>query len=77
MMKMNTITQTTINQYINMLRCNEAKVLLSQGKQSVTEIGTHCGFNSMSYFSKTYRKIIGELPSQTMERVAKKLNTQK
>lgn len=70
-------TQITINQYINMLRCNEAKVLLSQGKLSVTEIGTHCGFNSMSYFSKTYRKIIGELPSQTMERVAKKLNTQK
>ena len=65
-------TQITINKYINTLRCNEAKVLLSQNKLSVTEIGMHCGFNSMSYFSKTYYQIIGELPSQTLERALKK-----
>lgn len=70
-------TQTTIKKYINTLRCNDAKKLLSEGKLSVTEVGSHCGFNSMSYFSKTYCKINGELPSKTLERMAQKQHTKK
>lgn len=65
-------TQTTIKKYINHLRCTEAKNLLSEGKASVTEAGISCGYNNMSYFSKMYHSMIGELPSETLERATEK-----
>lgn len=61
-------TKTTINKYLNYLRCNMAKTILLEGTASVTEAAMRCGFTNMSYFSKTYNTIIGELPSQTLER---------
>ncbi len=70
-------TQTTIKKYINNLRCTEAKNLLSEGKISVTEAGMRCGFNNMSYFSKIYGSIMGELPSETLERAKGKTVTGK
>ena len=54
----------TIFAYIAEVRCKEAQFMLSNG-HSVTATALHCGFDNMSYFSKTYRKIIGELPSAT------------
>ena len=62
-------TKTSINRYLNNIRCNEAKRLLTEENISVTEAATQCGFNNMSYFSRMYRNIIGELPSQTLKRV--------
>lgn len=70
-------TQMTIKKYINNLRCIEAKNLLSEGRVSVTEAGMRYGFNNMSYFSKMYYKMIGELPSETLEHATNKPTTSK
>ena len=70
-------TQTTIKKYINFLRCNEAKNLLLDGNCSVTEVGLRCGYNNMSYFSKTYCNIMGELPSETLDRANRDPKNQK
>lgn len=50
---------------LNRIRCETAHHLLLNTDHSISEISTSVGYNSSSYFSKTYRKIIGESPLQT------------
>ncbi len=50
---------------LNKIRCNTAQHLLQNTDHSISEISTSVGYNSSSYFSKTYKKIIGESPLQT------------
>ena len=53
--------QTPIT-YINILRCKKAKTCILEG-MSVTETAIECGFESISYFSRTYKKVMGKSPS--------------
>ena len=55
-------TGQTVFEYINMLRCKKATMMLSEGK-SVTETAYACGYESLSYFSRVYRKRMGTSPS--------------
>lgn len=57
------ITGYTTVRYLNILRCTNAKKLLQSGKHSVEEAALLCGFDNLSYFSKTYKKHMGCLPS--------------
>ena len=59
-----TITGQTAINYINFLRCENAKRLIETGRYNVSESAEKSGFNNLSYFSKTYKKYIGVLPSQ-------------
>ena len=53
--------QTPIT-YINILRCKKAQMCIFEG-MTVTETAMECGFESLSYFSRTYKKIMGKAPS--------------
>lgn len=55
-------TGQTVFEYINMLRCKKATMMLSEGK-SVTETAYACGYESLSYFSRVYRNRMGTSPS--------------
>ena len=57
------ITKYTFISYVNMIRCEKAKAMLSEGILSVGEIGRACGFDNQSYFSRTFREYTGVLPS--------------
>ena len=57
------LTGKTIFEFINITRCNEADLLLHKGV-SVTETANLCGFENLSYFSRTFKKYIGKLPSE-------------
>ncbi len=57
-------TGQTIFTYITMLKCKKAQTCLKQG-MTVTETALACGFESVSYFSQTYKKIIGTSPLST------------
>ena len=57
------VTGQTVVTYINMIRCEHAKKLLSQKNYTVGEICKMVGFENFSYFSKTFRSITGILPS--------------
>lgn len=57
-----TITGNTIVSFINILRCSEAKRLIEKG-MSVSSAAYSCGFDNLSYFSRTFQKIIGSTPS--------------
>ena len=57
-------TGNTIFEYINMTRCRTAASLIAGG-MSVSSAANECGFENLSYFSRTFKKYIGRLPSDT------------
>ena len=56
------MTNVSIFDFLNSHRCKEAKKLLREG-YSVTDAATACGFQNLSYFSRTYKRFMGELPT--------------
>ena len=61
-------TGQTVITYINTLRCKRAAISISEGT-SITEAAMECGFESLSYFSRTYKRIIGVAPSTAKNKV--------
>jgi AraC-like DNA-binding protein len=60
-------THLTFTDFLNQYRINQAKKLLLLDK-NVTEACYESGFENLSYFNKTFRKIAGENPSQFKKR---------
>lgn len=58
------VTGQTILRYVNFLRCCHARSLLAAGGCNVGESAAQSGFQNLSYFSRTYRRLMGELPSE-------------
>lgn len=57
------VTGYTFISYLNLIRCQAAKRLLSQTEQSIGQIGRACGFENASYFSRTFRAVVGKTPA--------------
>ncbi|MER0441961.1 AraC family transcriptional regulator [Emticicia sp. W12TSBA100-4] len=55
------MTKVTFTEFLNHYRVNQAKNLLLLDK-NVTETCFDCGFESMSYFNRTFKKLTGENP---------------
>lgn len=66
------ITGIPIKKMLNFLRCNEAKRLIMTTERTINEISLDCGYSSLSYFTKTYKGIIGCLPSDTQKHFSQK-----
>ena len=60
------ITGYTTVSFLNIVKCNNAKKLLKSGKYGVEEAALLSGFDNLSYFSKTYKKHMGNLPSSDL-----------
>ena len=56
-------TGQTVLTYVNMLRCENAAFCLANG-MTVAEAAYASGFESSSYFSRTYKKLMGHSPSR-------------
>ena len=50
--------------YVNLTRCRMAQKLLADGRVSISEVGRRCGFESRSYFARSFRRYVGMLPSE-------------
>ena len=57
-------TGKTLSDYIIDIRIGFASRLLVDSVMSIAEICYECGFNNLSYFSRTYQRYLGALPSQ-------------
>lgn len=57
-------TGFSVISYVISLRINQAKLLLSETDQSVTDIAASCGYTDFTYFSKQFKKLVGMSPSQ-------------
>ncbi len=60
------VTGQTVVEYINNYRCNKAVNLIQKGF-TVSEAANMCGFENLSFFTKTFKKHIGYLPSDLKE----------
>lgn len=62
-------TGATFVEYINSQRIERAKFLFYLNRFSLSDIAHLAGFNSHSYFTKVFKKITGEKPSQFKTRI--------
>jgi AraC-like DNA-binding protein len=60
-------TRLTFTDFVNQFRISQSKKVLLQQK-TVTEACYDSGFDSLSYFNKTFKKLTGENPSQFRKR---------
>ena len=65
------VSGMTVFEYINSLRCMEANLRI-KGGAGIGAAAFECGFENMSYFARIYKKIIGELPSETKRKLKNK-----
>jgi len=56
-------TGNTFISFLNQYRISQAKRLLLTGK-NISETCYACGFESLSYFNRTFKKVTGENPSE-------------
>ena len=60
--KFKAFTGSTVIEYVNNYRCERAKELIRDGIP-INEAARLCGFNNMSFFTKTFKENTGKLPS--------------
>lgn len=58
------IIGTTPIQYLRQYRIQRAAQMLTQTQDSVSDIAQRCGFQDVSYFTKTFRELRGCAPSE-------------
>ena len=63
-----TMVNTTPIQYVKKLRLQRAAILLEKTDWKVSDIAAQCGFQEMSYFSKSFRLWTGFAPSEYRQR---------
>lgn len=61
--KFKILTGQTIVEYINSYRCERIKELIFSGVP-IGAAAIQCGFNNISFFTKTFKKYTGMLPSE-------------
>lgn len=54
-------------EFIRSVRLNEARKLLQEKRLSISEIAYSVGFNNLSYFTRSFKKEFGSLPSEVKE----------
>ena len=65
--KFKLIARKSFKDYLNFTRINKAEQLLLSTDKTASEIASECGFNSLSHFSVTYKKLKGISPTKTRE----------
>jgi len=71
-LKMKALTGESTIDFIRKIRFSEAIKLLSSGKYNISEVSYMVGFNSLSYFSTSFKKYFGYLPSDYMKKIQNK-----
>lgn len=56
------------------MRINRAKTSFLSPNMTLTEIAEHCGFNSLSFFSRTFKQCVGMSPREYRKHIEIRLN---
>lgn len=71
-LKMNSVSGEPPANFIRRIRFNKACKFLLEGRYSISEISNKVGFSSPSYFSTSFKKYVGCLPSDYVKNRGKK-----
>jgi AraC-like DNA-binding protein len=69
-------TGKTVINYINFLRCCNARSLIMSGQYNIGECARMSGILNLSYFARTYKKHMGILPSEESHPMQKSQGSQ-
>lgn len=61
----------TLTAYVTKKRVNHAIFLLNTADLQIQSIATHCGIPDLNYFTKIFKKIVGDTPSQYRHEIHK------
>lgn len=53
--------------YLKKIRIENARLLLSTGYYTVSDVAARCGFQSLSYFSYEFHRLTGQTPTEAMQ----------
>ena len=67
-------TKTNFSNYLSQLRIEKAKDMLLNSTMSIAEISQEVGYNSLSYFIKTFKKYVDMTPGQFRNQVTNESN---
>jgi AraC-like DNA-binding protein len=59
--------------YLTLIRMENAKLLLLKSEKNISEIAREVGYNTSSYFSEMFLKVVGESPTAYRKRVKKEI----
>jgi AraC-like DNA-binding protein len=57
-------TGVLFHEHLHQLRVSRAKALLSDRHLTVSEVAYSVGFNDLSHFDRTFRRIVGRSPTE-------------
>ncbi len=55
-------TRKSVSEFINEVRIGYACKLLIEGTLSISEVCFRCGYDSLSYFNRKFKRIVGQTP---------------
>ncbi|MBP3706662.1 MAG: helix-turn-helix transcriptional regulator [Clostridia bacterium] len=64
---------TTIIDYVNRKRIQQAKIKLREGNENITQISLNLGFNSIHYFSRLFKKYENISPTEYVATIRSRL----
>lgn len=65
--KLKSISGQSVNEFIRIIRLKQSIILLKQRKLNISEIAYDVGFNSLSYFTRSFTKQFGVSPSDYLK----------
>ena len=63
-------TGTTLTEYVNRKRIEHALFLLNSTNMQIQVIAQYCGIPDVNYFTKIFKKIIGQTPKDYREQIS-------
>ena len=73
--KMNAISGEAPANFIRRIRFNKGRQMLLEGRYTVAEISNKIGFSSPSYFTNSFKKHMGMLPTEYIKKHQEKSNS--
>ncbi len=72
-LKLKAITGESATDFIKKIRFGKAVILIEENRYSISEICYMVGFNSPSYFSTSFKKYFGYLPTEHLQKLKDKM----
>ena len=65
--KLKALTDQSAGQFVKVVRLEKAFALIQEEELNLSEIAFQTGFNSLSYFSRTFKTAYGKSPSEILK----------
>ena len=67
--KIKSLTNYSPVELMRLLRLQQARVVVTSTDKSISEVAYETGFSNPAYFTKCYREVYGETPTETRQKL--------